>query len=321
MRGDLCKVLYDATKGLAGVSYRFGAGVQSYESGMDKVHVRFTDGAMEDYDLVVGADGVGSKIRRLMFGEDDKNNLRRFGLFSSFYTIPPAEADTREATVCCLPGRRNILTRKDREDCLRVYLGYVGDDPKLSSALKHGTMQEQKRAWAERFADEQDSWQVKRFLDGLVNSDEASDFYTQEVVQIRTDVWSQGRVTLVGDAGYCPSPLTGMGTSVAMAGAYVLAGEMARHCHGEAGSKGIPAALQAYEATFRPFVRDVQNVPIKWMLRLFVPESIWAIRFLRWILWIGTVLRIGKLLALLAPGDDQGSWRLPAYKTQDELDC
>jgi len=314
MRGDLSRILYDETAGLKGVTYRFNISIREFDSSDEGVRVRFNDGTEDMYDLLVGADGIGSKIRRLMFKNRDEYNIRHFNLFGAFYTIPPATNDTHEAVVCSLPNRRNVLIRKDREDCLRVYLGFRGHDQTLSNALKTGTTEEQKNAWAKIFQDEKKSWQIERFLDGLLNSKEAADFYTQEIAQIRADIWSQGRVTLVGDAGYCPSVLTGMGTSLALAGAYVLAGEIYQHCRGETGAKNVPVALKAYEDTLRPFVLDVQNVPIKWILRIFVPRSIWAIRAVRCILWIGIVLRIDKMLAWFAQDDNNGRWCLPQYK-------
>ena len=88
----------------------------------------------------------------------------------------------------------------------------------------------------------------------LAGMDHADDFYMQEIAQVIMKSWSKGRVALLGDAGYCPSPISGMGTSLAIVGAYVLAGELQR-C-------GSPEeAFQAYEALMRPFVEQVQKLP------------------------------------------------------------
>jgi 2-polyprenyl-6-methoxyphenol hydroxylase-like FAD-dependent oxidoreductase len=234
----------------------------------------------------------------------------------SYYTVPPEEGDTPDATWTHFPGRRNIMTRRDRPDCLRVYMGYGGDDEGIIGRLRSGSMAEQKAAWADVFGDVRDAWRVPRFLDGL-HSAEAEDFYSVEFAQVKLDSWSEGRVVLLGDAGFCPSPLTGMGTSLALAGAYVLAGEIGRAClkaHEEGGNPwdGIPAGLAAYETTLRPFVQHVQDVPIKRILSLMLPKSAGAIRLLHWVFWLFTALRLDRLAGKFA-SDDRGTWKLPEY--------
>ena len=80
--------------------------------------------------------------------------------------------------------------------------------------------------------------------------DNADDFYIQEIAQVMMESWTKGRITMLGDAGYCPSPISGMGTSVATVGAYVLAGELHRCVTPE-------EALQAYKSLMRLFVAHV----------------------------------------------------------------
>ncbi|KAG7284712.1 hypothetical protein NEMBOFW57_009321 [Staphylotrichum longicolle] len=327
MRGDLCKVLYDATVGLDGVRYVFGKTVEGIEQQSERgggsgkrapVRVTFSDGGVGEYDLVVGCDGVGSRVRRRMFTDGREDKVVPVGMWNAYYTVPPAEGDTDDATWTHYPGRRYIMTRRDRPDCRRVYLGYGGDDAEILRRFKHGTLEEQKQAWRDVFSpDMLDAPQVRRFLDGL-DSPEADDFYSVEFAQVKLDNWSEGRVTLLGDAGYCPAPITGMGTSLALAGAYVLAGEIARACGKQAQEErvnpwdNIPAALAAYETTLRPFVQFVQDVPIQRIVGLMLPQSAWAIGLLHWVIWLCAVLRLDKLYARFG-SDDRGPWKLPHY--------
>ncbi|KAL2129900.1 hypothetical protein VTI74DRAFT_7159 [Chaetomium olivicolor] len=319
MRGGLVDVLYEATKGLDGVKYLFGTTVEGFEqTESGPVRARLSDGTEGEYDLLVGADGVGSRIRRRMFGDGRPDPLDPIGMSMALYTIPAAEGDTPDAAWCSLPGKRYYMTRRDREDCLRVYLGYAGHDEKLKEALRHGTMAERKEAWANVFRhDMHESWQVPRFLEGLY-SPEADDFYTLEMAQVKLDTWSNGRVVVLGDAAFCPTPLTGMGTSLALAGAYVMAGEIARVCGEKVREEGanpwdaIPEALKAYEETIRPFVDHVQSMPVKRIVKYAIPESEWVIRLFHWIAWVIGLFRIDKLAARFAT-DDRGPWKLPKY--------
>ncbi|KAK4041238.1 monooxygenase [Parachaetomium inaequale] len=319
MRGDLCRVLYDATVDLPGVRYVFGTTVETFEhvKGGKAVKVKLSDGSEEEYDLLVGCDGVGSRVRRRMFTDGRKDGLFPAGIACAFYSIPPAEGDTPDATWCHLSGRRGFMTRRDREDCLRVYLMCAGDDEQMAKLLKHSTVAEQKEAWAEVFKhDLLDAWGIRRFIEGL-HSPQADDFYAVEFAQVKLDNWSEGRVVVLGDAGFCPAPLTGQGTSLAFAGAYVLAGEIARACGKDVQEDvnpwdNVPVALAAYETELKPFVKTVQDVPVKRIVSFMCPESAWVVSLIHWAAWLIAVLRLNQLAAKFG-SDDKGSWRLPDY--------
>ncbi|KAL2187886.1 monooxygenase [Thermothelomyces heterothallicus CBS 203.75] len=367
MRGDLCRLLYDATRDLPGIRYRFGTTVDSWEHvrGGRAVRARLSDGTEAEYDLLVGADGLGSRVRRLMFagkkgqsngessngesngsgsGSRTANGLFPIGISCAFYTVPPEPGDTSVATFCHYPGRRWIMTRRDRPDCLRVYMGYAGAgaaDERFSRVVRHGTPAEQKDAWADVFGrDLADAWGVRRFLDGL-RSPQADDFYTQEFAQVRIDRWSDGRVVLLGDAAFCPAPITGQGTTLALVGAYVLAGEIARACSSSSSSSSsssrssksgsgsgggaasndhdgaspwdnLPAGLAAYETTLRPLIKGVQDVPVKTIVKLMCPEKPWLIKLFHWIMWFIATLRIDQLAARFRSEEDSW-WKLPDY--------
>jgi 2-polyprenyl-6-methoxyphenol hydroxylase-like FAD-dependent oxidoreductase len=335
MRGDLCEVLYEATKELEGVRYLFGTTVEKFERVVpgrqgggaggagdapgEVVKVRLSDGSEGEFDLMVGCDGVGSRVRRNMFTDGRPDLLVPVGMWSALYTIPPAAGDTADGIVCHRSGRRYFFTRRDREDCLRVYMGYAGEDAEFARVMKHGSVAEQKAAWANVFKRDQrpDDWAIQRFLEGL-DSPQADDFYTQEFAQVKLDNWSEGRVAVLGDAAFCPTPLTGAGTSLALVGAHVLAGEIAKACGSSAQEEGanpwdnIPTALAAYEATLRPFVKTFHDQNLKRKVKIMAPESAWVITLFQWMAWTFTTLRLDRLVSKFG-SDDEGPWRLPEY--------
>lgn len=138
----------------------------------------------------------------------------------------------------------------------------------------------QKNLVADQFAGL--GWQIPELLESMRA---AGDFYFDPVCQILMDRVSAGRVTLVGDAGYCPSPASGQGTSLALAGAYVLAGELA------AAAGDFTVAFEKYEAEMRPYIEKNQALA-KSALRGIIPQS-------RAFAWINT--RMIKLMPYM-PG-------------------
>ncbi|KAK3937375.1 kynurenine 3-monooxygenase [Diplogelasinospora grovesii] len=322
MRGDLCQILCQLTESHPNVTYKFGTSVTSLTfpttNPDSPVSVRFSDGTEDRYDLVVGADGVGSKIRRLMNTHDNlpKDPFYPLGFYIAFWTIPPRPDDPPAATCCHLPGRRMLMTRRDRPDCLRVYFGAVGNYPDLDSAFRSGDLQSMKEQVARLMIatkDDEDVAQMRRFLDGLLHSPLADDFYGQGLGQIKRDSWSSGRVVLLGDAGYCPSPASGLGTTVGLVGAWVLAGELAKACSKDPENPraGVAEALRQYETTLGPFVHEAQQL---WVgaFKAALPETKFGIAALHWILWGITTLKIDKL-AMSFSDDKRGTWDLPKY--------
>ncbi len=160
----------------------------------------------------------------------------------------------------------------------------------------------QKQFWADRFRDA--GWQTERFLKGMGTTES---FYSQEVVQVRTDTWSKGRVVLVGDAAHGASPYSGMGVSGGLVGAYVLAGEINRH------ADDLPRALASYDTTLRPFVDEIQAAVRPHLLRLGMPMSKQAIDAFHSVTALVCFLRIPDLVARYAKEDRGGAWRLPEY--------
>ncbi|WP_437733529.1 FAD-dependent monooxygenase [Sorangium sp. So ce1335] len=241
LRGDLAKILHDRTRGTT--EYIFGDQITGVRDHGDRVTVSFEKGAERDFDLVVAADGIRSRTRALLFGDEPR--IRSLGLYGSYFTIPRGASDSGWARWYNAPGRRAMLLRPDNVGTTRASLWFLSPPrghERLSAA-------EQKALIASVFADA--GWEAPRVLAGLAD---AEDVYFDAVSQVVAPRWSRGRVALVGDAAYCPSPVSGMGASLSLVGAYVLAGELSRHAdHRD--------AFAAYEKLMRPHVDAAQKLP------------------------------------------------------------
>ncbi|ROV92920.1 hypothetical protein VSDG_06320 [Cytospora chrysosperma] len=311
MRGDLVRILYGVTKDT--VKYIFGTSVVDLDQRGDGVHVKFSDGREDDFDLVVGADGQGSRTRRMAWGAGVEDPFRPLGVYISYFTVPKTDKDTNMFRWFLLPGCRAVMTRVDNPKTLQVYFAHNNKDCKaLEEALRTRDVKEQKAAWAELLKDA--GWEVPRLIDGMLNSPLADDFYFQKVGQVKMDKWSRGRVVLAGDAAHCPSPLSGKGTSLGLVGAYVLAGEISQRLN-EGADKGqaLDEALASYDRTLRPCVDEGQKL-IWGVPDIVYPETAWGIWFLHFIVGLLVKLRIPKLLEWF-PSDDNfaGDWKLPDY--------
>ncbi|PQE31308.1 hypothetical protein CJF32_00001888 [Rutstroemia sp. NJR-2017a WRK4] len=300
LRGELAKILYEVT--CDDVRYVFGDMVESLEELEGGVRVGFANGMPEEtFDLVVAADGIGSKIRRMVFGRDAAN-VRSLNAYVSYFSVPLGDTDTMWSRAYWVPGGRCTYLRPDNVGRTRAFLSvtaYDGSDPRLArfeKVAKEG-IPAQKELVREIFSDI--GWEVPRVLDGLL-------------VQLRMKSWSKGRVSLVGDSGFAPSPFTGMGTSLAFIGAYVLAGEISKQLD------NIPAALDEYEKVLRPYVEDVQSLPwgIPWIVN---PQSAWGVKvwktFLRGLGFLENTGVLGLLLKAAKYLPSRGKkFELPEYE-------
>jgi 2-polyprenyl-6-methoxyphenol hydroxylase-like FAD-dependent oxidoreductase len=238
LRGDLCRLLYERTR--ANTDYRFGDHIVALEDRGDSVAVTFEHGPPESFDFVVGADGLHSGVRALAFGAEARF-LRHHAYRLASFAMGNVLGRASGAAMYSVPGRAAcIFARSDREArALLVHAGApLGDE-------RHD-VDGQRRALKETFAGL--GWEVPRVLDAL---DRATDLYIDAIATVHLDRWSQGRVVLLGDAAY-GGTLGGQGTPLAIVGAYVLAGEIAR-------SADRTAAFARYEARLRPYAMRCQK--------------------------------------------------------------
>ena len=234
MRGDLVRVFYEAslqrqartgnsTGKVGSLEYEFEKTVTDIFLSEGGVDVTFSDGQNRRFDLVVGADGQGSRIRRLAFGGAASTAaFNPIGVHAAFYSIPRTRDEGSLAKAYFGTDSRALMTRTSNRPVTQAYLFLMGDPKRHErmSAMYGESSDNQKSLWTKIFNNA--GWQSDRFLRGLNTCD---DFYACELGQVKMSKLYNGRVVLLGDAGYCPSPFTGMGTSLSLVGAYVLAGE------------------------------------------------------------------------------------------------
>lgn len=214
MRDDLSRIYVDATRD--SVDYVFADSITAISPDGE---VAFEQQPARRFDIVVGADGLHSNVRRLTFG--DESGLTRFiGAQLAVMSLPKELARESQSTGYAGVGRiAAIYTTGHLEDARAVFLFASPEPPDCH----HHDIGTQKRLLHNAFAGLHpavDEW--------LTQLEATPAFYFDTVSQLIMDHWSRDRVTLVGDAGYCPGPAVGGSTSLAVYGAYVLAGELAR---------------------------------------------------------------------------------------------
>ncbi|WP_174416499.1 FAD-dependent monooxygenase [Nocardia concava] len=278
LRGDLARILFDATA--ADVEYVFGDSITGLDQHTDRVTVTFQNSAPRDFDLVIGADGMHSATRRTVFGPEDQFS-RSTGLAVCVFSVPNELGLDHWELVHPTPGHIVQLysTRGAAAKAQFIFPApdHLPDRHDLAS---------QRCAVAEAFADA--GWEVPRLLDAMP---ESPDFFFDVASQIRLDQWSRDRVALVGDAAWCPSPISGQGTSMALVGAYVLAGELSA----AAGDHAL--AFARYESKLRDYIAE--NLDLGWKnandMVAATPGAlrvhITAIRVMRYLPWKGMALR------------------------------
>ena len=270
LRGTLASLLHDNTK--EKVEYIFGDLVTSVNETDNKIRVTFANHTQErDFDLLVAADGLSSPTRSLIFPGTQQTCVRSLNQYIAYFSIPYQEHDGLVARWYNAPGRRRILVRPSNVGTTMVHLSIMSTTGRLQSHNKLSIVS-QKKLVRQFFEDA--GWEVSRLLDGM---DKADDFYVQSNAQVKLDSWSRGRMGVIGDAAYCPSPITGMGTSVSLVGAYVLAGEISKY------GTDYRKAFGEYEKIMRPFVTKAQKL-LPGAPGIINPETAWGISIFYWIL-------------------------------------
>jgi 2-polyprenyl-6-methoxyphenol hydroxylase-like FAD-dependent oxidoreductase len=257
LRGDLSRVLHDDTRD--GVEYIFGDRIAALTQDADGADVAFAGGDRRRFDLVIGADGLHSALRAMVFGPHERF-VRHLGRMMAFYTVPNEFGLDRWLIDYQESGSGRSAGLRPIQDTTRAMamVSFLAADLDLD----YRDVAAQKRLLREQMNNM--GWLTPRILAHL---DDTPDFYLDQVAQVVMDRWSSGRVGLIGDAAFSSSPLSGAGTGLALVGAYLLAGELA------AAGWDPEAGFAAYERRMRSFVEANQEIGRLHARSLDVPGS------------------------------------------------
>lgn len=273
-RGDLGKILFDLTKDNENVQYVFGEQIASMEQNENDdgpIKVEFANGlTTSEYDLVVACDGATSRTRAMGFGGNIRDHIDPINCWAAFFSI---EQDIIDGSKVGLGysgvGGRFLAIGNDPAGGNRVVLMGIHPRDKRDLTLPfREAMKEGEEALKQYIAQHYKGagWKTEEVMAAMMGS---SDFYANEMVQVKLPSLYKGRFVVVGDAGYAPGP-TGTGTTLAMTGAYVLAGEIGKH-RGD-----LAAGLKGYEERMRPIIDDMQKIP-PFVPGVCAPQTAWGI--------------------------------------------
>jgi 2-polyprenyl-6-methoxyphenol hydroxylase-like FAD-dependent oxidoreductase len=273
-RGALTSQLFELIRSQA--KHRFGDAITSLSDGPNGVDVGFKSGASERFDLVVSGEGLHSTTRALVFGPEASFS-RYLGYCFAICELPNKYGLRREAVVYNKPGKAAVLYSTTDGPTLYGLFAHRRPPP---SPEEFDDPQRQRNSIARAFAD--DGWQVPEMIAAM---QDAEDFYFDATMQIHMPAWSVGRVAVLGDAAFGPSFFTGQGTSMALVGAYMMAGALASHDE-------PTVAFESYEAATRPYVAANQRL-VKNGSNVIAPGSSLA-------LWArNSMIRLAPLLSRL----------------------
>ena len=274
-RGDLAQILFDLTKDKENIKYVFGeqiASMQQNEKNNGPIRVEFTNALpTAEYDLVVACDGATSRTRAMGLGGGVRDHIKPTNCWAAYFTIPRDLLDGGKiGQAYSAPGGRFLAIGPDPSGVTRVTLMSINprDDRDVTLPFREATKQGDdalKRFVAQHFKGV--GWRTDEIVKGMM---EAADFYASEVVQVKPPSLHKGRFVLVGDAGCAPG-FTGGGTSLAIAGAYLLAGEVGSRHKGN-----LAAGLEGYEERMRPIIEDLQKTP-PLVPTAMAPQTAWGI--------------------------------------------
>ncbi|KAJ5895217.1 hypothetical protein N7495_006908 [Penicillium taxi] len=313
LRGDLSRILFDLTKNHESVNYIFGeqiASMQHHEKNDGHIQVKFLNGTpTSEYDLVVACDGATSRTRAIGLSCGVRDYIQTMNLWSAYFSI---KKDLLNGSQICqaysVVGGRAIFIGPDPTGGSRIGLMgiYPRTDPDAMKKFREANKLDTnalKNLVAEHFKGA--GWKCDEVIRGMLETD---DFYASEWAQVKAPTLYQGRFVMVGDAGYAPGPI-GTGTSLAIAGAYMLAGEIGKH------RGNLAAGLKGYEEQVRPLINDMQKIP-PLVPGMFAPQTSWGIWVRNTIFAFICWSRLPSLLnkSFGSSSKHSGAYKVPEYE-------
>ena len=254
-RGELAKIIYKEVEGRC--ESIFGDSITKIEQDQSGVRVAFERTGPRYFDMVIGADGLHSVVRKLVFGKQDRFE-KYFGYMVAAFAVNGYRPRDEDVYVSySFPGKQvaRFAMRNDRTMFLFVFADDQGRHIEPQDTNTHKDILRAEFGEAE--------WECPQILAAMESCDEV---YFDRVSQVRMDTWSQGRVALIGDAAFCPSLLAGQGAALAMISGYVLAGELSR------AASQPQEAFQRYEQQLRRFIADKQKAAVQ-LASSFAPKT------------------------------------------------
>ncbi|KAM0559846.1 hypothetical protein ACHAPJ_003794 [Fusarium lateritium] len=314
-RGDLSRILVGLTKHNNNVKYIYGEQIESLRHSETEgpIIVTFSNGSpATEYDLVVACDGATSRTRAMGLGCLVRDHILPTNSWAAYFSAREDLLEgSRVAQAHSAVGGRFIAVGSDPAGYSRVVL------------MKHHPSNKQDSTAQFRQASAQGSEALKGYVakeyygvgwiasEALRHMMKSEDFYGSEVVQVKVPSLKKGRFVLVGDAGYAAGS-TGGGTSLALTGAYVLAGELGKN------PGNILAGLEGYEKQMQPFIKEMQTIP-PLVSTIMAPQTAWGIwirnQLFAWITWTGVIGFAQKYLSGAFGNTDE--LPIPQYKWDD----
>ncbi|KAH8667556.1 hypothetical protein BGZ60DRAFT_409508 [Tricladium varicosporioides] len=289
LRADLSEIFMEATYKFPNIKYKYGDHIISMDQTKKDVHVTFANGSKETYDVVVAADGGTSKTRSMILDDSITNGSYNFlGQYVAFFSIPSKPSDPKLWQCTSRAKGLGIMTRPHRNpSTIGVYViitmpSHGVRDPVVEAAMEEGP-EATKKMLHQYF--ENYGWEAKRILEGM---DKAEDFYMARCAQVKLPKWVNGRATVLGDAAHATY---GVGTTLAIEGAYLLAGELGKIKD----SSDVPMALEKFEEVFRPLYKKDEDLP-RGFPQIGWPQTGFGMTIAYSVLWMVAKTKVYKLI-------------------------
>ncbi len=258
-RDELLDMLANELEGK--VEFLFADNIASLVQSAEEVAVTFASGRQQSFSLILGCDGTHSAVRRMCFGDESAFLLFLQNYFS-LTIVDKLLLKENTSEMFSVPGKTVMLNAYHGKTDIAFCFSSVKE-----IAYDRRKQDEQKRVIRRHF--EGQVWRTEELLDEMSQCD---NFYFDQLCQVRMESWTKGRVALVGDAGYCPSPAAGMGGSMAILGAAALADALQKH------PDDLGSAFRVYEEGLRLTVEEIQTQAVEIGLEMFMPSSEEAIQ-------------------------------------------